>query len=424
MRLTSNTNRLIPRSTHMWLPWMLVATLALSGEAIGWHFFLPSVEVDLVRCTVASTAITLLAIKQHWSNERRPFELVVLGVLLLAAWVAGRTLNWEGRLLSLVAVCLAVPSYSAWRFAADMGQSGFAWSLRVGLRRGALILAAAAVAVLTLPGCAPKQEAPKPSATATYDLRGVVVTVNSAKRSLVVHHEEIKGYMPSMTMEFPVPDADFSSFKEGQTIAARMVVEPNGDLHLEGIRVVDAVKERILASSAASLQQDTITRGKGVFREVGEKVPQFTLLDQDNNVVSIDRFRGKRVILDFIYTRCPVASMCPASTAKMMQIQAAAKMNGIKNIELISITLDPSYDTPAVLKNYASMRGIDTSNFTFLTGPETAVRDLLLAFGILVKRDDNLLRHTLATVLINEKGTILYRADGSGWTAKEFLDKL
>ena len=116
--------------------------------------------------------------------------------------------------------------------------------------------------------------------------------------------------------------------------------------------------------------------------------------------------------------------MCPASTAKMIQIQSSAKAKGIRNLELVSITLDPDYDTPAVLKNYAKVRGIDTTNFTFLTGPESAVRDLLLAFGVLSERDGNLLKHTLATVLIDEGGVIRYRADGSGWSADEFLDRL
>jgi protein SCO1/2 len=141
-------------------------------------------------------------------------------------------------------------------------------------------------------------------------------------------------------------------------------------------------------------------------------------------VVSAARFKGRKVILNFIYTRCPVASMCPASTAKMMALQAAVKKAGIPNVELVSITLDPEYDTPSVLKSYAKVRSIDTSNFTFLTGPEGEVRNLLLSFGVLAEKKDNLLKHTLATVLIDETGVIRYRAEGSGWTSEEFMTAL
>lgn len=114
-----------------------------------------------------------------------------------------------------------------------------------------------------------------------------------------------------------------------------------------------------------------------MYREVGETAPTFTLYNQDGKATAFDHFRGKRVVLNFIFTRCPVATMCPASTAKMMALQAAAKKAGVKDLELVSISFDSAFDTPPVLKAYAEARGIDTSNFSFLTGPENAIRDLL-----------------------------------------------
>jgi len=406
------------------LPWMLSVSFILVAEGLILRMDLGPQESELIRCVEIASVTLLLAIRGHWVNDRKAFDVVSLCALLPSAWFASRLFSCIFQIAPFALVSLALPSYSSWRYLPDRGQAGGLWPIRSGLRRGALILSASVAVMFLLQDCAPKKEAPPAPRTAIYDLKGEIVTVNAQHHSLVVHHRDIPGYMPSMTMEFPVPDAELGSFKEGQQITAHMVVQANGDLHLEGVRVVDTLKEGILGSSAASLQQDTISRGSIAYRDIGEKTPQFTLLDQDNNVVSIDRFRGKRVVLDFIYTRCPVASMCPASTAKMIQIQSSAKAKGIRNLELVSITLDPDYDTPAVLKNYAKVRGIDTTNFTFLTGPESAVRDLLLAFGVLSERDGNLLKHTLATVLIDEGGVIRYRADGSGWSADEFLDRL
>jgi protein SCO1/2 len=160
------------------------------------------------------------------------------------------------------------------------------------------------------------------------------------------------------------------------------------------------------------------------YREVGEKIPDFALYDQEGRVVQSARFRGKQVMLNFIFSRCPVATMCPASTMKMMGTQKLARESGVNNIEFVSVTLDPAYDTPAVLKDYAATRGIDTSNFSFLTGPETAIKDLLTQFGVIAEFEGDLLKHTLTTLLIDANGKIAHRADGSAWEPKDFVAKM
>jgi protein SCO1/2 len=116
--------------------------------------------------------------------------------------------------------------------------------------------------------------------------------------------------------------------------------------------------------------------------------------------------------------------MCPAATMKMMEAQRLAREAGVPNIEFVSITLDPIYDTPGVLKAYADARGIDTGNFSFLTGPERAIKDLLAQFGVLTSFDGNIINHTLATVLINEQGLIVHRFDGSAWEPGAFVAKM
>jgi protein SCO1/2 len=116
--------------------------------------------------------------------------------------------------------------------------------------------------------------------------------------------------------------------------------------------------------------------------------------------------------------------MCPAATQKMMATQQAAREAGVANLELVSITLDPVYDTPGVLKEYADARGIDTGNFSFLTGPESAIKDLLAQFGVLTEFKGPILNHTLATILINEQGRIIHRFDGSNWEPRDFVAKM
>lgn len=286
-----------------------------------------------------------------------------------------------------------------------------------------LLMAVALVA----PGCG-KREAAAPATAATpgekrFPITGEIVKVDAERNALLVHHSEIKDYMPSMTMEFKVTKGDLAIAKEGQHIRAEMVERPDG-FHLEKIWPDDVATQRALEAAAKALAQDTSMRGKEAYREIGENLPEFTLLDQEGRSVPGNRFRGKQVVLNFIFTRCPVATMCPAATERMAQLQKAAKEAGARDFELVSISLDPEYDTPGILKEYAQVRGLDTSNWSFLTGPDAAVRHLLAQLGVIREFEGATIKHTLATVLINPEGKISYRVDGSVWQVEDFVRRL
>ncbi len=291
------------------------------------------------------------------------------------------------------------------------------------------LLAAGALALLSAAGCSRSGGTNASAAAAVpeekrYPLTGEVISADIARKVLVVQHDEIKGLMPAMTMEFAVSATDAAAAKPGQRIRAEVIPSDKGAWHLEKIWPDDKSAAATIAAQAGALRQDTLIRGNGAYREVGEKIPDFALYDQEGRVVQSVRFHGKQIMLNFIFSRCPVATMCPASTLKMMATQKLAREAGVKNLELVSITLDPAYDSPAVLKEYAAVRGIDTANFSFLTGPDSAIKDLLTQFGIIAEFDGNLLKHTLSTLLIDENGRIIHRADGSVWEPADFVAKM
>ncbi len=288
---------------------------------------------------------------------------------------------------------------------------------------------AALAAVLAAAGCgrsATQSAAASspPSGERRFPLTGVVVSVDAAKKVLVVRHDEVKGYMPAMTMEFAVSAGDAATAKPGESIRADFVVGPGDDLRLENLWPDDKAARDSVEAGARMLRQDTLAKGGQAYREVGDAVPDFVLYDQNGRVVDSARFRGKQVMLNFIYTRCPVANMCPLSTSKMMATQKLAREAGVSNIEFVSVTMDPAHDTPGVLRDYADQRGIDTTNFSFLTGPEPTIRDLLTQFGVIAEFKGELLDHTLATLLVDEKGRVAWRADGSQWQPKEFVERM
>ncbi|MBI2814572.1 MAG: SCO family protein [Opitutae bacterium] len=287
-----------------------------------------------------------------------------------------------------------------------------------------LMAALAAIA----PGCG-KQEAPvrssAPAAPAEkrHPLTGEVVKADTERSALIVTHDEIKGFMPAMTMEFKVAKGDLAIARPGTHIRAELV-RRGSDFHLEKIWPDDAATRRALDAAAKALAQDTAMRGKEAYREIGEVLPEFTLLDQEGRAVSGSRFRGRQIVLNFIFTRCPIATMCPAATERMARLQKAAREAGATDFDLVSISLDPEYDTPGVLKDYAQARGLDTTNWSFLTGPDAAVRHLLAQLGVIREFEGATIKHTLATVLINEDGKIAYRMDGSMWAVEDFVRRL
>jgi protein SCO1 len=286
----------------------------------------------------------------------------------------------------------------------------------------------AVLAVLAGPACSRSGPA-APAVTGgpqeqRYPLTGEIISVDPMRKILVVRHDEIKGLMPAMTMEFAVSAGDAVAAKPGARIRADLIASKTGDFRLEKFWPNEKVAADTIAAGAQVLHEDTHNRGNGVYREVGEKIPDFALYDQEGRVVQSARFGGKQIMINFIFTRCPVATMCPASTMKMMAIQKLAHEAGVTNLELVSITLDPAYYTPGVLKEYATARGIDTGNFSFLTGPENAIKDLLAQFGVIAEFKGDLLTHTLTTLLINENGKIIHRADGSVWEPKDFVAKM
>jgi protein SCO1/2 len=293
--------------------------------------------------------------------------------------------------------------------------------------QGIVALACGIVALAT--GCSraptlPTQAAAQKSKAERYPLTGEIVRIEADRKVLVVRHDEIKGYMPAMTMEFIVSPGDLAVAKAGQKIRAEMVPVKDGDYRLEKIWPDDKATADAVKAGALELRQDTHTRGKNAYREVGETVPNFALYDQSGRVVESARFRGKQIMLNFIFTRCPVATMCPAATAKMVSAQKLAREAGVPNMEFISITLDPTYDTPGVLREYADTHGINTENFSLLTGPESAIKDLLTQFGVIAELDGDILKHTLTTLLIDASGKIVHRADGSPWEPKEFVARM
>ncbi len=172
------------------------------------------------------------------------------------------------------------------------------------------------------------------------------------------------------------------------------------------------------------LRQIVVSKGLDPSLGVGERVPDFALFNQEGEITRFYSFRGEQVIMSFIFTRCAMLRMCPATTRRMKNLQQEAKDAGLGDLRFLSVSFDPEYDSPVMLKQYAENYEIDTSNFSFLTGPKNVISDVLSLFGIRVDSRDGTLDHSMATVLIDDKGRVSLIQEGPRWSMERILEKL
>ncbi len=200
----------------------------------------------------------------------------------------------------------------------------------------------------------------------------------------------------------------------------------NGEIFLLHSVWPDDFRERISFNNVNRLlRRDTLSMGEDTIRSVGDQVPPFALYDQDGEIITTDYLDGSVTILNFIFTRCSEPEMCPAATLKMKKLQDLAKQTNIPFVKFLSITLDPLFDSPGVLKSYARGYGINESNFRFGTAGKTVIDDLTRQFGIMRKKDpDAPLDHTMRTLVINSRRQIVYQVPGKGWSVDDFISRL
>jgi len=253
----------------------------------------------------------------------------------------------------------------------------------------------------------------------TYPLQGEVRGKDLATNEVTVNHGDIPGFMPAMTMPYKVKNtAMLQELQPGDRIAAEVVVSQDGnDYWLENIRITDeSGRGKVQPAELHMLMP-------------GEKVPDVPLVNQDGQTIHLKDFSGKAVLVTFIYTRCPVPTFCPRLSSQFARIHNELKTtpNDYSKTHLLTISFDPKYDTPAVLRKYglAYLEG-DASGFSqwdFASTKEADMRRLAQAFGLDYQEQDNQISHTMNIALIAPDGRLV-KSWSTEWTADELLKAL
>ena len=207
----------------------------------------------------------------------------------------------------------------------------------------------------------------------------------------------------------------------GRMIKANAVYYGN-QWHLEQIFPIDGLGAKAARDVNQQLHQATAAMSRRKYVKLGEYIPNFAMIDQNGEFLQIRQLQGRPFMLNFIFTRCTVPTMCPASSTRMANMQDAAREAKLKGLHFVSITFDPDFDSPGILNQYADGYDMESENFHLLTMSQSVVDDLLRQFGILTMEEDGTINHTMATLLIDANGRVAYRKEGANWSTKDFME--
>ena len=286
------------------------------------------------------------------------------------------------------------------------------------------LLTFSSFAILLLAGCRSGQnsgtQATADPGVAVYHLRGKVISTDPAHGIVVVDHEAIPGFMDAMTMPYQLKDASIvGELHPGDVITADVLVEKSSE-------------ETVLLDHIVVVAQARPDYKPPVIYHVpapGDKVPDFRLRNQDGRAIHLGQFKGKALVLTFIYTRCPLPNFCPLVTRNFAAIerQLAASPLLYAKTHLVCVSFDPEHDTPERLRAYGSTYiGSDTrgafAHWEFAVPTKTELLEMAKFFDVGITHDANdSITHTLSTTLIDANGRVAQFYPGNEWTPEQVL---
>lgn len=291
-----------------------------------------------------------------------------------------------------------------------------------------LLRAAAPLLAVLLAGCGADSPAKKPDAAPvlqTFQVRGVVKELKPDDHTVVISHEEIPDYMPAMVMPFTVKGTnELQGLAAGDTVAFRLIVSADDGW-------IEQVKK--LKPSHATNTANALPPALRVVRDVtplqeGDLLPDYTFTNELAQAVSLRQFQGQALAITFIFTRCPFPTFCPKMSLNFIETQNKLKAltNALANWRLLTLSFDPEYDTPAVLKEYAARYGADPARWSFLTGATADTAAISEQFGVMFWRENPAepINHNLRTVVVDTQGRVQKIIANNNWTADELVAEL
>jgi protein SCO1/2 len=248
-----------------------------------------------------------------------------------------------------------------------------------------------------------------------YSIRGKVVSVDQKDGVIALDTEAIPGVMEAMTMAYTLQNPSVASeLHPGDTLTAQLQLEARGAV-LSSIVILQQANLNVLPPIQYHVPQ------------IGDTVPDFRFLNQSNREISLKQFRGKVLVLTFIYTRCTSSQFCPLMSRNFAHLDQllTADPGLYAKTHLLSISFDPTYDTPAVLRSYG---GAYTGRYTketfqhwdFAAPSPSKLASLLQWFDVAVNMSNGkVVTHSVSTAIIGPDGKIRAWYPTNTWTPQQ-----
>lgn len=250
--------------------------------------------------------------------------------------------------------------------------------------------------------CAPASSVDAVGGQGRYPIAGTVVGQPSAS-SVTLAHDAVAHYMPAMVMDFHAEGLPL--LRSGDRVRGVLVVTEQQS------RLTDVVVVPAAAPYAATA---------GGPAPLGTIVPDVALLTQYGDSVRMSDYRGRVLLVTFIYTRCPLPDFCPRLMRNFDELQGALETRAdvASKVQLLSVTIDPGFDTPDVLRAYgeAMIEGPDRfDRWHLATGPSDEVRALADFVGLTYEPASGTIRHSMDTAIVGADGRLVKVFSGGTW---------
>lgn len=253
-----------------------------------------------------------------------------------------------------------------------------------------------------------------------YPLKGKVVSVEKADRTATIAHQDVPGYMPAMTMPFKIKnDADLEMLKPGDEITATLVVDD----------LASWIEITAIVEGGSPLTPTSVVPGEP---KPGDEIPDFGLVNQDGKRIHLSQYKGQALALTFIYTRCPQPDQCTLMSNNFAAIdrELVKTPDVYDRVHLLTISFDPDYDTPKVMRSYGAghtgrYSDENFQHWEFLTGSKDEVKGIAQFFGLRYYLDtesgDEQVIHSLRTAVIGPDGKLVKLYRGNEWKPEEIV---
>jgi protein SCO1/2 len=265
----------------------------------------------------------------------------------------------------------------------------------------------------------------KPQATKRYHFTGRIISIDNQAQSASIDGDLIQGFMEPMVMSYKIkPASMLNQLSPGDSISADVVVvdhdprdeSADSDYWLENVKVTGhAAKPPANGPKAFHMPAP------------GEEVPDFAFTDQDGKHISLHQFRGKTVMVTFVYTRCPFPDFCPRVSSNFADVYKQLGSNpSLAEAQLLSISFDPEHDTPKVLRNYGFSVAHTHDAALFrrweFAAPKAAdLPKIADFFALTVKPEGGMITHSLSTAVIGPDGKIVKWYHGGDWQVSDLI---